>query len=156
MLKVFAALWTHDGAATTKNAVARGNRWVVAGIVVDLPFCSRPVCLPVLFRLWLGKGPATPVALAGQMFQVLAAQFCDREVHGVGDAAYHGPDLLGAASSYTTRLPRNAVVYAPAPPRTGRRGRPRVKGERLGTPGDLAVSGAWRTAVVHRYGRQEK
>ncbi|HEV2634014.1 MAG TPA: transposase, partial [Actinocrinis sp.] len=46
--------------------------------------------------------------------------------------------------------------YAPAPPRTGRRGRPRVKGERLGTPGDLAVSGAWRTAVVHRYGRQEK
>jgi hypothetical protein len=68
--KVFAALWTHDGAAKAKNAVARGNRWVIAGIVVDLPFCSRPVCLPVLFRLWLGKGSATPVTLAGQMFQV--------------------------------------------------------------------------------------
>jgi DDE superfamily endonuclease len=154
--KVFAALWTHDGAAKTKNAVARGNRWVVVGIVVDLPFCAKPVCLPVLFRLWLGKGSASPVALAGQMLAVLAAAFADREVHGVGDAAYHGPDLLGAVASYTTRLPRNAVLYAPAPARTGRRGRPRVKGARLGTAGDLAGAGVWRTVVVHRYGRREE
>ena len=70
--KVFAALWTHDGSSKVKGAVARGNRWVVAGIVVDLPFCARPVCLPVLFRLWLGKGAASPVRLAGQMLEVLA------------------------------------------------------------------------------------
>jgi len=34
----------------------RGNRWVVAGIVLTVPFCSHPVCLPVLLRLWRGKG----------------------------------------------------------------------------------------------------
>jgi hypothetical protein len=152
--KVFAALWTHDGSAKTTGAVARGNRWVVAGLVVDLPFCSRPVCLPVLFRLWLGKGSASPVQLAGQMLTVLAGAFPDRQVHGVGDAAYHGPELL-AGASFTTRLPRNAVLYAHAPGPTGRRGRPRTKGERLGTPGDLAASGTWRTALVHRYGRRE-
>jgi DDE superfamily endonuclease len=150
--KVFAALWTHDGAAATKNTLGRGNRWVVAGIVVDLPFCAKPVCLPVLFRLWLGKGSASPVQLAGGMIAVLASAFPDRAVHGVGDAAYHGLDLLVGAS-YTTRLPRNAVLYAYAPARTGRRGRPRTKGERLGTPADLAASGVWQTRAVHRYGR---
>jgi hypothetical protein len=154
--KVFAALWTHDGAAKTKNAVARGNRWMVAGIVVDLPFCARPVCLPVLFRLWLGKGSATPVQLAGAMFLVLAAALPDRAVHGVGDAAYHGPELLEGAVSYTTRLPRNAALYAHAPARTARRGRPRTKGEKLGNPADLAASGRWAKTVVHRYGRQDR
>jgi hypothetical protein len=128
---------------------------VVAGIVVDLPFCTKPVCLPVLFRLWLGKGSATPVQLAGSMIAVLAAAFPGREVHAVGDAAYHGPHLLVGAS-YTTRLPRNAVLYAHAPAPTGRRGRPRTKGERLGTAADLAVSGTWREVTVRRYGRTEK
>jgi hypothetical protein len=152
--KVFAALWTHDGSAKTRGAVARGNRWVVAGLVVDLPLCSRPVCLPVLFRLWLGKGSASPVVLAGQMLTVLACAFPDRQVHGVGDAAYHGTELL-AGASYTTRLPRNAVLFAHAPAPTGRRGRPRTKGERLGTATDLATSGRWRAAVVRRYGRRD-
>src|SRR6266542_12036 len=54
--KVHHAFWTHDGAAQGGRKVARGNRWVVAGIVVRLPFCTAPVCLPVLFRLWAGKG----------------------------------------------------------------------------------------------------
>jgi hypothetical protein len=34
-----------------------GNCWVVAGIIVQLSFLSRPVCLPVLARLWR---PTTP------------------------------------------------------------------------------------------------
>ncbi|WP_239307814.1 MULTISPECIES: transposase [unclassified Frankia] len=55
--KVHHAFWTHDGAAQGGRKIARGNRWVVAGIVVRLPFCAAPVCLPVLFRLWAGKAP---------------------------------------------------------------------------------------------------
>jgi len=54
--KVFGAFWTHDGSAQDPNALSRGNRWVVAGIVLTVPFCSHPVCLPVLLRLWRGKG----------------------------------------------------------------------------------------------------
>ena len=34
-----------------KRKVSFGNCIVTAGIVVTLPFCSRPVCLPVLARL---------------------------------------------------------------------------------------------------------
>jgi hypothetical protein len=57
--KVHHAFWTHDGAAQGPNKTARGNRWVVAGIVVKLPFATAPVALPVLLRLWGGKG-STP------------------------------------------------------------------------------------------------
>jgi hypothetical protein len=53
---VYSAFWTHDGPAQDPNALGRGNRWVIAGIVVTLPFCADPVRLPVLSRLWCGKG----------------------------------------------------------------------------------------------------
>lgn len=56
---VHAAYWTHDGSAQDPNALGRGNRWVIVGIVVTLRFCTRPVCLPVLLRLWRGKGTAS-------------------------------------------------------------------------------------------------
>ena len=50
--KVFGAAWHHDGAAKGPKPIGFGNCWVVIGIVVQLPFLSRPVCLPVLARLW--------------------------------------------------------------------------------------------------------
>lgn len=39
----------------------------------------------------------------------------------------------------TSRLRSNAVIHAPKPPKTGKRGRLRVKGERLGSPGEIAA-----------------
>jgi hypothetical protein len=73
--------------------IARGNRWIIAGIVVHLPWCSRPTCLPVLFRLWQGKGTAPHVELAASVLGLLATEFGERRVHGLGDAAYRGGDL---------------------------------------------------------------
>ena len=122
--KVFGALWTHDGSGQDPNALGRGNRWVIAGILVRLPFCAHPVCLPVLLRLWRGRGTASPVQLARELILLLAQEFPDRCIHAVGDAAYHGKALLVERSTVTTRLPANAALYAPAPPRTGNRGRP--------------------------------
>jgi DDE superfamily endonuclease len=149
------AFWTHDGAAQGGKKIARGNRWVIAGIVVRLPFCTAPVCLPVLLRLWAGKGSTTPVELAAVLLGLIRAEFPDREVHGVGDAAYHGQPLLVAGTTWTTRLPANASLFDTAPPRTGRRGRPALKGRKLGRPAALAATAAWRTTTVYRYGRTE-
>jgi hypothetical protein len=129
--RVHHAFWTHDGAAQGPAKLGRGNRWVIVGIVVRLPFCSHPVCLPILFRLWAGKGTASPVQLAGDMLTVLRKAFPHKRIHLVGDAAYHGGPLLVAGTTLTTRLPANAALSAPAPPRTGRRGRPAKKGKRL-------------------------
>ena len=57
--------------------------------------------------------------------------------------------------TWTCRVPRNAVLYGLAPPRTGRRGRPRTRGDRLGTAGDIAAAAAWATVTVTAYGREQ-
>ena len=119
---------------------------------------TAPVCLPVLMRLWAGKGTTTPVELAAQLLKLLVAEFPGRRVHGVGDAAYHGKPLLVPGATWTTRLPANACLFDTAPPRTGRRGRPALKGRKLGRPTALAAAaadGGWRTVSVYRYGRTE-
>jgi hypothetical protein len=153
--KVSGAFWTHDGSAQDPKALGRGNRWVIAGIVVTLPFCSRPVCLPVLFRLWRGKGTASPAQLAGELLGLLAKELTGRVIHAVGDAAYHGKALIVAGTTITTRLPASAVLYALAPPPTGKRGRPRLKGDRLGNPAQLAATARWRRVAVTRYGQTD-
>src|SRR6266540_2357948 len=114
---VHAAFWTHD-ASQPGRVTARGNRWVIVGIVVTLPFSCRPTCLPVLFRLWGGKGTTTPVQLARTLVGLLARAFPDRAIHLVADAAYHGKPLhdLPERVTWTTRIQRNGVLYQPAPP----------------------------------------
>jgi len=84
---------------------------------------------------------------------LLAAAFGDRRLHVVADAAYHGPALrtLPVNVSWTCRLARTAVLYDLAPPRTGRRGRPKTKGERLGTPAELAGNATWTACQVVTY-----
>jgi hypothetical protein len=152
--KVHGTFWTHD-ASQPGHVTARGNRWVLVGIVVTLPFGCRPTCLPVLFRLWGGKGTTTPVELARTLVGLLARAFPDRAIHLVADAAYHGKPLqdLPERVTWTTRIQRNAVLYQPAPPPTGKRGRPRTKGDRIGAPAQAAAGAAWRQATVARYGR---
>ena len=57
--KVYGAAWQHDGSSPAKNKLSFGTCFVTCGIVVTLPFCSRPVCLPVLARLHVpGRGKA--------------------------------------------------------------------------------------------------
>ena len=117
------------------------------------------MCLPVLARLHLpgkGKGPGK-VETAAALASLLALASPDRMVHVVADAAYHGPALrvLPGNVTWTCRIPRNAVLYDLAPPRTGRRGRPRTKGDRLGTAGDIAATASWDTVTVTAYGREQ-
>ena len=76
-------------------------------------------------------------------------------MHGVGDAAYHGKPLLVAGTTWTTRLPANAALYDLAPARTGKRGRPALKGAKLGKPIAVATDAAWQRVTVYRYGRTE-
>jgi len=137
--KIFQARWAYHGSAQGGKKIAFGNTWVVAAIVVRLPFCSSPAALPVLFRLWRGKGTASQVELAAEMVKLLAGAFPGRVVHGTGDAAFHGESLIVEGATWTTRLPSSAVLYGPKPPRTGKRGRPRVKGARLGKPAQIAA-----------------
>jgi len=170
--KIHACFWHHDATANTKEkVVAWGNNWVVVGICVELPFLERTVCLPVLFRLWRPRRPefakadrpdperpAKPV-LAREIIDLLAARIPDREIHVVGDAAYATEAWRGLPGrvTITSRLRSNAALYAPTPPRTGKRGRPRKGGKRLGSLAEIAASPAtrWVEQTVRRYGKTE-
>jgi hypothetical protein len=173
--KVYGAGWQYDGRkSASPDKLSFGTCFVTCGIVVSLPFCTRPVCLPVLARLVLpGKttipararkrkktapAPGTKLPAAASLVTLLAAAFPGRTVHVVADAAYHGPALkhLPPAVTWTCRLRANAVLYDPAPPRTpGTLGRPRRKGARLGTPGQLAAAARWTPATIRIYGRDQ-
>ncbi|MDJ0347641.1 transposase [Streptomyces sp. H10-C2] len=155
--KVFGAAWQHDGAAKGPKPVGRGTCFVVVGIIVQLPFLARPVCLPVMARLWRPKQEQSKVDLAASMLRLLAACHHTRRIHVVADAAYHGRALrdLPATCTFTTRLPASGVLYDLAPPRTGRRGRPALKGARLGTAKDLAATLVFASVHVTRYQRTE-
>jgi hypothetical protein len=172
--KVHGAGWQHDGSSPARDRVSFGTCFVTCGIVVRLPCCTRPVCLPVLARLVpAGKTkvpsrvrkrkkadplPGTKVSAAADLVTLLAAAFPGRPIHVVADAAYHGPALkhLPPAVTWTCRLPARAVRYDLAPPRPpGTRGRPRRKGERLGTPAQLAAAARWAPATVWIYGRDQ-
>src|SRR5690348_559004 len=167
--RVCGAAWQHDGSSPARNKLSFGTCFVTAGIVVALPFCSRPACLPVLARLHVpGRGrqgrkarrraaAASTVTTAAGLVALLAGAFPGRAVHVVADAHYHGPALrdLPQNVTWTTRLPRNAVLFAPAPPRVRKPGRPPRKGRRLGTPAELAAAASWTPAVVRVYGRDQ-
>lgn len=155
--KVHGASWIHDGSAPSRNKLTFGHRWVVVGVVVRLPFMTRPVCLPVACRRWRGKGTASTVELACQMVATIAARLPGRRLDVVADAAYHGRQLrsLPEQVTWTTRLPRNATLYGRAPQRTGKRGRPRLKGNKLGKPAEIAADLVRRAIEVARYGRVE-
>jgi hypothetical protein len=119
---------TRDGAAKGPKPIEFGNCRVVAGIVVQLPFLSRPVCLPILARLWRPRRTGK-IAFAREIVELIAARHPDRRVHVVGDAAYVGEHLRGLARqiTWTSRLNLTSVLYELPPPRTGRSGRPRTK-----------------------------
>ena len=127
--KVHGVGWQHDGSSPGLSKLSYGNCFVTAAIVVHLPFCSRAVYLPVLARLHLpgkkkAEGPGK-VDTAAALVSLFALAFPGRVIHVVADAAYHGPALRGLPGNvtWTCRIPRNAVPYDLAPPRTGRRGR---------------------------------
>lgn len=171
--KVHGAGWQYDGSSPSPDRVSFGTCFVTCGIVVRLRFCTRPVCLPVLARLVLpgkkakdqgraGKkatpASGTKVPVAAELVTLLAAAFPGRAINVVADAAYHGPALkqLPPAVTWTCRLTANAVLYDLAPPRLpGTKGRPRRKGERLGTPSQLAATAPWAPAKIRIYGRDQ-
>lgn len=58
--RLHGAAWHHDGSGPGRHCAAWGHRWVVLGILTQVPFMAhRPLCLPVLCAC---GSPATPTA----------------------------------------------------------------------------------------------
>ena len=164
--KVHGTSWHHDSSAAPGGRGFRfGNCFVVVGLVVRIPALGeRAWCLPLLFRLWAPtpkptkarpdpeRRPSQP-DLAALLVAKVAERHPQRRIDLVGDSAFACKAMAPPAEhvTLTSRLRSNAVIHAPAPPPTGKPGRPRVRGERLGNPGEIAAgakASEWRTVEV--------
>ena len=133
-----------------------GNNWVIAAVVVRLPMISRPVAIPVLAKLVIkDTSSASRLWLARRMAAAIAGALPGRDIHVVADSAYAGGELkkLSPRVTWTTRLRKDAALYGLPPARTGKRGRPREKGDRLPSPAKLAATADFTQVTVTRYGK---
>ena len=172
--KVFGRHLHHDASNPAPGTnLAHGNCWVAAGIVVRLGFMDRPICLPVLFRLWRPRRPEYAkarkpdperpgkVELARELAGLIAKRFPQRRIALCGDSAYAAKGIreLAGQATLTSRIRSNAALYQPKPERSGKAGRPREKGERLPSLAQIADdperAGDWQQLEVTRYGRRE-
>ena len=93
------------------------------------------------------------------MTDLFAIRIGTRTIHTVGDAAYATAASRGLSArvTLTSRLRSNAAIYAPTPPRTGKRGQPAKWGKRLPTLAQIATDAAttWTQATVRCYQKTE-
>ena len=156
-----------DGAGSFRDAVrstrsrvvyAFGLNLVVLAVRIDPPWGGMPVALPVGVALHR-KGGAKLPALAVLLMTGLAERLPGRRFVLCADGAYAclaGEDL--PRTTVVSRMRRDAALFGPKPAPTGRRGRPRTRGERLPTPPEMAGSlrrRQFRAVTVEWRGRSE-
>jgi DDE superfamily endonuclease len=144
--------------STSRRVVyALGLNLVVVTLRVTPPWGSMPIAIPVNARLHKKKDPTSTVEHAAAMIREIAGWLPDRALHLCADGAY--ATLAGAdlpRTHLTSRMRRDAALYEPAPPPTGRRGRPRTKGDRLPTPPQIATQARtrdWAKVTIDVRGR---
>jgi hypothetical protein len=138
-----------EGAGVFRDAVRSGAGRVVYALGLNLvvitlrvtpPWGGCPIGVPINARLRRKGDPSPTTEHAAQMIRELADWLPERSFHLCCDGAY--ATLAGAGlprCHVTSRMRRNAALFGPKPPPTGKRGRPRQRGQRLPTPPQLAA-----------------
>jgi hypothetical protein len=146
--RVYAAGMHRDPLRSTRTHTIKcwGHCWVVLGVgLSSRRDPSHWYCLPVLMRLYLNQRTAknlgrpyrTKSDLMIEMVTELERRWPQQKLHFIGDYSYTTPSSLRRLPvrvEVTGRLNRRAQFYESPPPRTGRRGRPKVRGKRLPSP----------------------
>jgi hypothetical protein len=140
----------------SRTVFARGLNLVVLCVRIIPPWGGMPIAVPVGIRLHRKDGPKLP-ALAAELMIELADRLPQRCFILGADGAY--ACLAGDGLPRTTvvsRMRRDAALFGPPPPPTGKRGRPRTKGERLPAPPQLAARArGWKKLNIDWRGRTE-
>ena len=120
-----------------------------------LPARSR---CPVMAKLVIkGTMSASRLWLARRMVTRLAARTArpGSPRHRRFRLRRRGAEELPDGVTWTTRLRSNAALHGLPPERTGKQGRPRVKGDRLPSLAKIAAAAAFSQVTVTRYGKTE-
>ena len=143
-----------------------GLRWLSLMLLAPIPWAGRVWALPFLTplcpseRYYRGYGRRHRLLTerARQVLRTVQRWQPTRPLVVVADSGFAALELLAAvtnhALSVVTRLRLDAALYEPAPPRlASHRGRPRKKGPRLPTLGQVLTdpSTCWQR-LTYRYG----
>jgi hypothetical protein len=154
-----------DGVRSTHSSIAYrwGHQWIVVSVLVKLPFAIRPWALPVLVALYRppegdgvhGTRHQTPAHMVRLLLARLMRWFPDRHFIFLGDSGYGTSETARLCQKHRQHLTLvskcygDAALYEPPPPRTRHTmGRPRVKGQKLGSPQAVVASTAQRTRLT--------
>ncbi len=141
---------------------------MVLAVVVALPFCpGRVFSLPILFRLYLNRSAAARARrtykkrseLAVELLERLCKAHRDRHFHAVADSAYGGETVLGHLPDncdLTSCMPLSTRLHDLPPARvSGANGRPRKRGARQPSPGQMLTQRGRRVTLA-LYGRNDR
>lgn len=151
---------------------ASGLRWMSLMWLASIPWAERVWALPFLTALapserYYEPSPRQPKKLTDwtrQMIYQVRRWLPERELVVVGDGSHAVLDLLHACQTLPnpvtmiTRLRLDAALYEPAPPPTGKKGRPRKKGQRLPTLQQVLdhPDTVWETVSLNWYDGQTR
>jgi hypothetical protein len=142
-----------DGAGYWRDAVrstasytvtAWGLNFIILALCITAPWGGEPLALPLLVRVHRKdeKDDLSLVKLASTMILQLYRWLPDRAIRVVVDGAY--ASLAGYDWSpqvhIVSRIRSDAALFDLPPARTGRRGRPRLRGQRLPNPKQMAAT----------------
>ena len=164
----FAGLFRDAVASTAvKHVLHWSHNWVLVCLIVPCPGApNRRLHLPVLARLYRREKDCTKEApfrtrqqMMVEMIRRIASWLPDRPLVLVVDGAYAGEDLLYLLPDCVTlisRLRRDAALYdpPPVPARTGRYGRPRVRGARMEKVSEIAATTQFARVEALMYGER--
>lgn len=164
----------------TNYALSLGHKWVVLSVGVRLRFMAGWLALPILSELYVSPDPArrsrvtmkkkhrSPARIAKALVAIVARWAPERRFHLICDKVFASHDLADSMNeqgripglrrvTLVSRLQPDAGLYG-RPSLFGGRGRRRVKGEKLPSPGEVAwgPDARWRTVEVAWYGGGRK
>lgn len=146
-----------------------GHVWVVAAVIVHVPFSPRRWALPVLFRLYRNKSECARAGhryrkkteLARDMLDLVARWAGERSVDVVADSAYCNDTLTRGLDARRITVvgsirPDAVLTAAPTVAQAKATGRRRKRGALLPKPEQIYKSKRypWQSCTLTLYGRE--
>lgn len=131
------------GTGASKIVTCSGLRWVPIMLLVKVPFMKRTIALPFMTVLSpsektckkMNRRHKSPQRIAEQVCCLLRRWLPNRQLILVTDAGYTTKGLFRICQTLNIQLVAraraNGRFFDLPPQRTGQRGRPKIKGERL-------------------------
>lgn len=164
---VFGRAKHRDGSRSSQGFLIplMGHKWVVVSIVLKFPFSGRDWALPVAVALCHSKEEnlrrkkrhKTTAHIARLLIAKIARSFPEFSFIVLGDKAYGSYDCAKfwkqAHVPLVSKFSLDAALYKPVSEGEMSRGRPRIRGKRLPSPGNVVENSLIKTVTeVSWYG----